>query len=56
MFENGGFGHGTKTYINSLMDLGTLVTNKIMSFGKMATAINGTVTHSQGAGDKRLAA
>lgn len=56
MFESGGFGHGTKSYINGLMDLGTLVTNKIMSFGKMATAINGTVTHSQGAGDKRLAA
>lgn len=56
MFEGGGFGQGSKTYINGLMNLGSMVTNKIMSFGKMATAINGTVTASQGAGDKRLAA
>ena len=56
MFENGGFTGTTKSYTTALFNLGSMVTNKVLSFGKMATAINGTVTESQGAGDKRLAA
>ena len=49
MFESGGFGGADNNAFNSLLHLGSNITNKILSFGKMATAINGNVTLSEGA-------
>jgi hypothetical protein len=42
--SDGGFGGADNNAFAGLLSLGSNVTNRILSFGKMAMAINGNVT------------
>ena len=54
--SDGGFGGADNNAFAGLLSLGSNVTNRILSFGKMAMAINGKVTLTEGAQMKLLAA
>lgn len=54
--SDGGFGGADNNAFNGLLSLGTNITNRILSFGKMAMAINDKVTLTEGAQMKLLAA
>lgn len=54
--SDGGFGGADNNAFNGLLSLGTNVTNRILSFGKMAMAINKKVDLTENAQMKLLAA
>ena len=56
MGDSGGYGGADNNMFNGLLNLGSNITNRILSFGKMSMAINGNVTLSEGAQKKLLAA
>lgn len=54
--SDGGFGGADNNAFAGLLSLGSNVTNRILSFGKMAMAINGNVTLTETAQKRLLAA
>ena len=49
MGDSGGYGGADNNMFNGLLNLGSNITNRILSFGKMSMAIKGNVTLSEGA-------